>query len=309
MRERDERWRAAHRLRAQFEAAARRQGLTREEAEDVASEVVIRAAQYEELDTEQLHSWGKVVATRLAIDWVRKRPGPRLLARLAHFEVLEADPSDNVLDRAEADWIAVEAEALPQRQLAALRARAEGWVLSDIAVELECSYKSVESLTSRARSHLRAVLASSVAAFVAFLGGVRRLMPTQPGTALVAVAVTGLALAGLLPLPWAEQPPDTARKGDTGGQSMQKSRPLPSKDGPTPNPGIHAPSLIRPSTSIRSARQILVGQSTVGPVAISAIEQDRADTDRGLLQSTQDCVNRGIDVSTTYIGCRQDAAS
>jgi RNA polymerase sigma factor (sigma-70 family) len=306
MRECDERWFAAHRLRAQFAAAARRQGLTLEEAEDVASEVVIRAAEYEALDTSQLPNWGKVVATRLAIDWQRKRPGPRLLARAARFELSECHPQDDVLERAEAVWLAVEAEALPTRQQAVLKARAEGKFVAEIAAELQCSYKSVESLTSRARSHLRAVLAGSLVALLGVLGKLRRLAPGEPAAALTALTVAGLALAGLSPQRSAQDPADLPHT--VHDQRVVGSTPLTAQRSPVGFGRVRPGSVMSQATPAVPKVEVLVGPQAVGPVTVSPIKQKREDTNDGFVQSTEDCLRSGIDVSLTHVGCREPAA-
>lgn len=74
-----ERWMAAHALRSQLERVARRQGLG--EAEEVASEAILRAARHADLDLDRLHSWTTVVARHLAVDVLRQRPSRAVLGR------------------------------------------------------------------------------------------------------------------------------------------------------------------------------------------------------------------------------------
>ena len=80
-----ERWLAAHAYRDQLLAAGRRAGLSRHEAEDVASEAIMRAAAKEDLDLTRVSRWLKVVAANLGTDVARRRPR-------AAFLVATADP-------------------------------------------------------------------------------------------------------------------------------------------------------------------------------------------------------------------------
>jgi len=113
-------------------------------------------------------------------------------ARLRGWYADEPSPEDVVCDRAEAAWVAGLAEALPDSQRSALAAKADGLSGMEVAARHGVSYKAVESLLSRARTQLRAAVATTLSAVAAATAAAHRRGPTQ------AEAVAGVSLAAFV---------------------------------------------------------------------------------------------------------------
>ncbi|MEU6097667.1 sigma-70 family RNA polymerase sigma factor [Streptomyces sp. NPDC047079] len=199
----DERWQRMWSHREQLLKVARRRSMSHEDAEDAVHEAMLRAAERPDLDDERLGAWLTAVTMRLCVDRYRQvnreaEVGSRpTLVAPGPVPVEEA-----VCDRAEAKWLAVRSGELPARQAEALRLKSEDLDVSQVAVRMGLSYRTVESLLARARRTLRASLAGTLA-LVLFLVGRGRL---RGGGKAQAVAVTStaatLAVAGFV-LPYA----------------------------------------------------------------------------------------------------------
>ncbi|SEC90168.1 RNA polymerase sigma factor, sigma-70 family [Streptomyces sp. 2231.1] len=199
----DERWQRMWSHREQLLKVARRRSMSQEDAEDAVHEAMLRAAERPDLDDERLGAWLTTVTMRLCVDRYRQvnreaEVGSRpTLVAPGPVPVEEA-----VCDRAEAKWLAVRSGELPARQAEALRLKSEDLDVSQVAVRMGLSYRTVESLLARARRTLRASLAGTLG-LVLFLVGRGR--PRGGGKAQ-AVAVTStaatLAVAGFV-LPYA----------------------------------------------------------------------------------------------------------
>jgi RNA polymerase sigma factor (sigma-70 family) len=208
----DERWQRMWSHREQLLRVARRRSMSREDAEDAVHEAMLRAAERPDLDDERLAAWLTTVTMRLCVDRYRQvnreaevRTSPTLVAP-GPVPVDEA-----VCDRAEAKWLAVRSGELPARQAEALRLKSEDLDVSQVAVEMGLSYRTVESLLARARRTLRASLAGTLA-FVLFLFGRGRLRAGGKAQAVAAASTAAtLAVAGFV-LPYALNGgrPDTA---------------------------------------------------------------------------------------------------
>ena len=216
----DERWQRMWSHREHLLKVARRRSMSLEDAEDAVHEAMLRAAERPDLDDERLAAWLTTVTMRLCVDRYRQvnreaevRTSPTLIAP-GPVPVEEA-----VCDRAEAVWLAVRSGELPARQAEALRLKSEDLDVSQVAVHMGLSYRTVESLLARARRTLRNSLAATLG-FVLFLVG--RGQPRGGRTQAVAAASTAaatLAVAGFV-LPYAYD-------GGGGG-----SAPRPSVSGP-----------------------------------------------------------------------------
>ncbi|GAA2648874.1 RNA polymerase sigma factor [Streptomyces vastus] len=222
----DERWQRMWSHREHLLKVARRRSMSLEDAEDAVHEAMLRAAERPDLDDERLAAWLTTVTMRLCVDRYRQvnreaevRTSPTLIAP-GPVPVEEA-----VCDRAEAMWLAVRSGELPARQAEALRLKSEDLDVSQVAVQMGLSYRTVESLLARARRTLRNSLAATLG-FALFLIG--RGQPRGGGrTHAVAAASTAatLAVAGFV-LPYAYE-------GDGGG--------------PAPRPNVSGPAEELPS--------------------------------------------------------------
>ncbi|WP_308029849.1 sigma-70 family RNA polymerase sigma factor [Streptomyces sp. CoH27] len=231
----DERWQRMWSHREQLLKVARRRSMSQEDAEDAVHEAMLRAAERPDLDDERLGAWLTTVTMRLCVDRYRQvnreaEVGSRpTLVAPGPVPVEEA-----VCDRAEAKWLAVRSGELPARQAEALRLKSEDLDVSQVAVRMGLSYRTVESLLARARRTLRASLAGTLA-LVLFLVGRGRL---RGGGKAQVVAVTStaatLAVAGFV-LPYAL---------DAGGNGT----------GPAPRPAVTGDAQVRPGEAMGPGR-------------------------------------------------------
>ena len=237
--------------------------MSQEDAEDAVHEAMLRAAERPDLDDERLAAWLTTVTMRLCVDRYRQvnreaevRTSPTLIAP-GPVPVEEA-----VCDRAEARWLAVRHGELPARQAEALRLKSEDLDVSQVAVRMGLSYRTVESLLARARRTLRASLAGTLG-FVLFLFGRGRLRAGGKAQAVAAASTAAtLAVAGFV-LPYAldggrpatTSPPatspaagkaaETVRPENAGRTPAANARELPTSSAPSaPSTGTHDRSLL-----------------------------------------------------------------
>jgi RNA polymerase sigma factor (sigma-70 family) len=292
-----DRWRKVNLLRDDLIAQAMGRGLTREEAEDIASECILRAGSKADLDLDRAPNWLRRVAHNMVVDTYRERLGPRRIHRLAGCAERPHEPQAAVDDRLEASWVKELVHALPPRQRRVLQDRADGHTIEEIAERLDASYKTVESLTSRARATIRQALVA-VAALVG--GGMRRWRHVALGgsSALVlACAATTFSTPNhnhaTVALPahpavgetHAAEPPAT-RGRSRSADSVQTE----------PHDGRAVPN--EPSTT-----RAWMPAGHIGPVDHSSVSGVRDDQHRTFAQSVEDCVAGGLEVSTSNIGC------
>ncbi|MER6473977.1 RNA polymerase sigma factor [Streptomyces collinus] len=186
----DERWQRMWSHREQLLKVARRRSMSQEDAEDAVHEAMLRAAERPHLDDERLGAWLTTVTMRLCVD--RYRQVNREVEVGSRPTLVAPGPvpvEEAVCDRAEAKWLAVCSGELPARQAEALRLRSEDLDVSQVAVRMGLSYRTVESLLARARRTLRASLAATLG-LVLFLVGRGRL---RGGGNAQAVALTSTA--------------------------------------------------------------------------------------------------------------------
>lgn len=299
-------WDALFSLRSDLVAQARALGLSLEDAEDVASEAILRAALKVDLDIERAGGWLRVVARRLAIDTFRRRE------RCAAFDVTATDarqpaPQDDVDDRLEAAWVAGVVEGLPARQRIVLQRRSEEMTPESIAAAMGCSYKTVESLTSRARTSVRRALAATLALVAGTPVVVRRGVGLSGGMQVVTVAASiPLVAATLIAVtPTAEAIAthhaafataprafdEVQHRGTEAWQSVA-----------SPVAWMQAPTSPTAASEERSAH-VHVAPATTGPVTHGGLSTTRDREDETLLETTLRCVREGPTVSVDTVGC------
>jgi RNA polymerase sigma factor (sigma-70 family) len=217
---------------------ARRRSMSLEDAEDAVHEAMLRAAERPDLDDERLAAWLTTVTMRLCVDRHRQVSREAEVHRSPVLVAPGPAPVEEVVcDRAEAKWLAVRSGELPARQAEALRLKSEDLDVSQVAVRMGLSYRTVESLLARARRTLRNSLAGTLG-LVLFLSGRGR--PRAGGHAqAVAVASTAATLAvagfalpyvhdwdgqGVAPRPTVSPAPEAPQRPNTEG-------PVPPSDG------------------------------------------------------------------------------
>ncbi|MDO0937678.1 sigma-70 family RNA polymerase sigma factor [Streptomyces sp. DG2A-72] len=198
-----DRWERMWTHREQLIKVARRRSMSLEDAEDAVHEAMLRAAERPDLDDERLAAWLTTVTIRLCIDRYRQvsreaevRSSPTLIAP-GPVPVEEA-----VCDRAEARWLAVRSGELPARQAEAIRLKSEDLDVSQVAVRMGLSYRTVESLLARARRTLRNSLAGTLG-LALFLCGRGRPRASHAQALAAASTAATVAVAGFV-LPYAD---------------------------------------------------------------------------------------------------------
>ncbi|MGW1807635.1 RNA polymerase sigma factor [Streptomyces sp. NPDC002078] len=199
----DERWQRMWSHREQLLKVARRRSMSLEDAEDAVHEAMLRAAERPDLDDERLGAWLTTVTMRLCVDRYRQVNREAEVGSRPTLVAPGPVPVEEVVcDRAEAKWLAVRSGELPARQAEALRLKSEDLDVSQVAMRMGLSYRTVESLLARARRTLRASLAGTLG-LVLFLFGRGRLRGSGKAQAVAATSTAAtLVVAGLV-LPYA----------------------------------------------------------------------------------------------------------
>ncbi|MFI5684393.1 sigma-70 family RNA polymerase sigma factor [Streptomyces sp. NPDC051636] len=269
----NDRWQRMWSHREQLLKVARRRSMSQEDAEDAVHEAMLRAAERPDLDDERLAAWLTTVTMRLCVDRYRQvnreaqvRTSPTLVAP-GPVPVEEA-----VCDRAEARWLAVRSGELPARQAEALRLKSEDLDVSQVAVRMGLSYRTVESLLARARRTLRNSLAATLG-FALFLVGRGRLR--AGGKAQVAAAASTaatLVVAGFV-LPYALDGgrPDTTPLPAASPVSRTTAGTVRPGTGRTPAPNVH--ELSAPSRAAGAAPSDRAHDRSLLPLSVPPLPQ------------------------------------
>ncbi|MGW3123737.1 sigma-70 family RNA polymerase sigma factor [Streptomyces sp. NPDC001107] len=274
----DERWQRMWSHREQLLRVARRRSMSQEDAEDAVHEAMLRAAERPDLDDDRLGAWLTTVTMRLCVDRYRQvnreaevRTSPTLIAP-GPVPVEEA-----VCDRAEARWLAVRSGELPARQAEALRLKSEDLDVSQVAVRMGLSYRTVESLLARARRTLRASLAGTLG-FVLFLFGRGRLRAGGKAQAVAAASTAAtLAVAGFV-LPYAldgghpaTTPPPAASPAP--GKAAETVRPESAGRTPTANARKLSTAASTPSTATRKGSLLPLSVPPLPKASLSPVPE------------------------------------
>lgn len=166
--------------RASLLRVARARAAHREDAEDAVSEAFARAAGRDFNGDEPISGWLNVVTQNITRRQYRDRTraAERYQAYAVQQSLTSVGPEEEVCDRQFAASVARLAEHLPDRQRRALELKAAGLDVAAIAAELGEPYKVVESLLSRARTTMRALVSASLT--LAGGAGARRPPLLQP---------------------------------------------------------------------------------------------------------------------------------
>ncbi|WP_372341212.1 sigma-70 family RNA polymerase sigma factor [Streptomyces sp. CC224E] len=171
--------------------------MTPEDAEDAVHEAMLRAAERPGLDDERLGGWLTTVTMRLCVDRYRQVRREAEVHRSPTLRVPGPVPVEEaVCDRDEARWLAARSAQLPQRQAEALRLKAEGLDVGEVAVRMRLGYRTVESLLARARRTLRATLAGTLGLGLVVWGRAKVIGGGAAQAVLVSSATVGVVVAG-----------------------------------------------------------------------------------------------------------------
>lgn len=167
------------------------------DAEDVVHEAILRAAEADHVAPVEAGPWLTRVVVNLCHD-LHRRPVDAALDQQPDLPQQGRSVEEVTELRDEVARLGRRFARLPERQRQAVALRAAGLGVEEIAVELGTSYKTTESLLSRARSSLR-----GPAVLVAAVLWLRRAASAGPVVALagLTLALTPLGPSVTLPLP------------------------------------------------------------------------------------------------------------
>ena len=303
----DPMWSDAWQHRDRLLRIARRRTTSEHEAEDVVSEVLLRAAERTSLEDDALARWLTAVTLNVCADVARERAMVRKRTVYSMRQLVpEPSPEQVILDRETAATAVRRLSSLPTRQREALLMRSAGFGVDEIADQLAVSYKTAESLLSRARAFMRKSVAVIVALLLGLLRGLRRhtkVAPAMTAAALVlAVGVSsGLLERGRDPIAPATATPVihiqaiTRPAVDSTHAQATQTRAKSATD------QRHSTTR-RPTTP---APRVLMKRSAFGNRAVGGhtptITYEHSD--ETFLQSTRRCLRQGLQISPSLIGC------
>jgi RNA polymerase sigma factor (sigma-70 family) len=297
----DLRWHHVWEHRGALLRIARRRCRSWHDAEDVVAQAML-AAMGSAVPDAELAPWLTRVVTNLCAESHRAHERSRRLAQRAarHAELVDHGHEENVVTRLAADHISAEWARLPERQRRVLAMRSEGFAVTDIAVELDLPYKTVESLLSRARSGLRAA-AQSLAAVTAVFVAARRYAPR----AALLTAVPAMAAAFALAAP----APGAAVHGDRMTTLTAASDTTASARLVATAPRVTTTRVVRSTAAgpaLNSAPAPAFAprlKPSAGPVSAELGGGKRRRSDEDLVQSIRRCVADGPEVTAEHVGC------
>lgn len=260
------------------------------DAEDVASEAMLRVATFPALDHGRVGEMLTSVTVRLCTDLLRHRAVQREKApRLAD---LPTDPLADLLDAFEARWLAEVPLTRVERTL--LMARVHGLYPSEVAASLGLTLPAAKSALVRARRKL-------TAAWKATLGvlGLSRLRRLLPAGAAVAVA---LAVAVLGPLARPERPTPTAAVREPVEAPRRRAVPV----APVSSPSA-APAVVDVTPPVTPPAAVVVTVPPMdGPVWHKGVTV-QVDTSEDPVSRVRRCVEKGVEValSQASVTCRE----
>jgi RNA polymerase sigma factor (sigma-70 family) len=289
---------------------ARRHAPSAEAAEDAVQEALARAAaHWDTLDQARLGAWLNAVTLRICADQHRERSTERRhLPRLLPASIA-VDPGDLVSERLEDAWLVQKVRELPARHREVLHAIAEQGTVPAAAHSLGMSRQATESLLKRARAVMRSRLAATLAAFGVLR--IRRLRPWRSATTATGLAVVSAALLTLLPqvAPWRLPSHDGATRPARGHAGDGAARPAapsgasrhgqPSSAGGSRQAG-QATSADRP-VMLLPPHRFKAGPVEQNDGGKGVVVKHPGD---GPVKSVRACLRDGVEVSTTYIGCK-----
>jgi len=290
-------------------AIARSRVASAAEAEDVVSEAMTRALECPDVDPTRAAAWLTAVTIRLCIDHVRDRArAPKRWQYAAQTYSPTHEFEADVVDTLSAAAIAPLLDDMPTQQRRALQLRADGEPVAAIAAEMSLSEKAVESLLGRARAAARSIVAGLGSAAAMIFGWARQSEPADAVlSTAVAVAMTTIVAAHLGGTTHEVAPAGTApvARSVVAVHAMEPARSVRLLGEAMRSVADVAPSfgsLTSPASADAAARPSQ--EVAVGTVKVRDSGSGRERTDESVVESVRACVAGGIEVSTTYIGCR-----
>lgn len=309
-------WQQAWAHRDALLRVARSRSLNRADAEDAVAEALVRSHEDNNVDFQRVGAWLTTVTVRLCADSARDRArdSKRLSYQLRQGVATE-DHGPDVCDRAEATWLASQISALPDRQRQALELRAQGADIASVAAQMEVTYRVADGLLQRAKAHMRAVLATTAAWLVAGICSLNSWLRRRTSEVAVAVVSASL-LVGMFDA--TQQPSEATPSGlPRVAVTAESPRVTLTASLAAPQPGSRSATLMvadaaqRPAQA-RTASKVL-SAATRQPYTLRAAGATVTDggssyhrSEQSFLQSVQECLRKGIQVSPELIGCQPE---
>ena len=307
-----ERWQLADQFRSRLVTYAYARLGNMHDAEDCASEAILRAVSFAELDEARISQFLFTLTQRLCVDVLRARARETRALQRA-FGPAPGEPDEDICDRDEAQWVLSLVSSLPPGEGFAMRALAAGARPKEAAQTLGVTAKAFESAVGRARKRLKVAWQATLG--LAAVAATRIASKTHQYTNAAATTATALAISGVVvgaaPASQAQTPTDLAMSEQTSTTvAVLSDRPRPHQGSAVVVPrGGRAP-VARPPTrtnhgssdrTLASAPPVHAGKvvSSGGGPLVS--QHDDGD---GPVESVLDCVTKGVDISPQSIGCR-----
>lgn len=297
-----ETWLALDAHRAAMTRLARARGCNADDADDVVSDALLRAATYEELDISRARQFLAVVIGNLIIDQARRQEAQRrLLPRLyeSHHESHEVA----VCDRAAGAAAATHLLRLPPTERQVLLARAAGRSVACVAKDLCLSEKAVEGAYTRARQRMRRFLTP----LAVLVGWATLPRPRWRETTAWAAAPVLVAAAVAV---WGEPAPEAAGSQpdrSTAAAPLERAVYVLELDHPETTLGRTGAARLPGPWPTVVERRIAEPNVSVTPgvptVVVLPPRVERYDQDETLLESLTRCLREGPQISAAEIGC------
>lgn len=291
--------------RARLVAVARRRVDSAADAEDCVSEAILRCLTFPGLDEARIGEFLTAVTMRLCVDVHRRSAREhRALQRLGVVRHAH-EPHEAICDQSEARWMLTQASALPPRESAVVQALVAGQRARQTAERLGVTPKAVECALRRARQRLRHAWLATLA--VSGVAGLRRVLPRAASVVPVALSAAA-AVTVMLPAPGhaaapGVQPPMPRAASASSYQLVA----LPRRE--APRPGAHrAFAHVEPRAASVVGRhsRLLAETGPVGDARIATVggtTASRTAEDKSFLESVDDCLGSGPQVTAHEIGC------
>ncbi|HWL37779.1 MAG TPA: sigma-70 family RNA polymerase sigma factor [Frankiaceae bacterium] len=283
---RAELWALVAPYRGRLIAVARRRGLSLQDAQDVAHNVLCAAVECAHLDAARVESF----LVRLTVTRCRELEGDAarraaMLARSRGDDRLVGHVEDAVCDEAHARWLLAR---LPARERSVIELSVAGETVTGIASATGLSYPTVDRLLSRARKEMRRL--AGVLGLAGALAWRHRRLVAAPA----AVAVAGVSALTLQPAPAVSVP--VARPAVEVRSVLPRARAAvvrapavaPPRRVVTPRVGLAAPVRVRPDAAAAPVRRRVL----VDVVAPNAKHGD----DKALVQRVAQCLREGVEL-------------
>jgi len=296
--------RSAWAERPRLLALARHRLPTAAEADDVVSEAITRSLESANLDLARLPAWLTTVTVHLCVDRARERSRKSKDWQYAVQEQIDSDFETQLVESLAAAEIAPLLEALPHDQAAALWLRADGLSLAAIASRLSVSEKAAESLLGRARASARAIVGAVAGTATVALPCARRSATGALHAVAIAAAVTVLTVSAV-----------TGHSTDAGQSATQAARPGPGLSAAPSSEmsggGMHPVDTTSAATNpageqSRFMRKLARPPRDLHSSLVSVYDGGSGyeDQQQSFVESVEQCVQKGVVISTDYIGCK-----